>query len=218
MYEGSVDTNIIYQGKGQYVLKEAGADLARRYKMVYSTADEGVQHPMVQYSPDGLRWEPAPGLYDHNRGDENLTILHDPVQSQVRGLLPPGLSASHARPHDLHTSACCPTSVRAGLGNSPSSAPAVASTPSSSPDFPTTSRSSSVSWTSAARRRRPRAHRGKDQTRCRRPGSGPGVGRARLRARLATDGHGEREAPCPGGGRQADQAGHSVIQHRSPSP
>ena len=50
------DTNIIYQGKGQYVLKEAGAAPSRRYKMVYSTADGGVQHPMVQYSPDGLRW------------------------------------------------------------------------------------------------------------------------------------------------------------------
>ena len=46
--------------------------------------------------------------------------------------------------------ACFPTSVRVGLDNSPSSAPAAASSPSSSPDFQTTSRSSSVSWTSAA--------------------------------------------------------------------
>ena len=83
------DTNIIYQGKGQYVLKEAGADPSRRYKMVYSTADEGVQHPMVQYSPDGLRWEPAPGPYDHNRGDENLAILHDPVSHKYVGFCRP---------------------------------------------------------------------------------------------------------------------------------
>ena len=83
------DTNIIYQGKGQYVLKEAGAAPSRRYKMVYSTADGGVQHPMVQHSPDGLRWEPAPGPYDHNRGDENLAILHDPVSRKYVGFCRP---------------------------------------------------------------------------------------------------------------------------------
>jgi hypothetical protein len=83
------DTNIIYQGKGQYVLKEAGAAPSRRYKMVYSTADGGVQHPMVQHSPDGLRWEPAPGPYDHNRGDENLAILHDPVSHKYVGFCRP---------------------------------------------------------------------------------------------------------------------------------
>ena len=83
--EGS-DTNIIYQGKGQYVLKDKNADPSRRYKMVQSTSDEeGMQHPMVHYSPDGLHWTPAEGPFSYNRGDENLSVMIDPVNRKYVG-------------------------------------------------------------------------------------------------------------------------------------
>ena len=80
------DTNICYEGKGQYVLKDRDTEPSRRYKMVQSIRDkEGLQHPMVHYSPDGLHWTPELGPFSHNRGDENLSVMYDPASQKYIG-------------------------------------------------------------------------------------------------------------------------------------
>ncbi len=57
------DTNIVHQGKAQFAFKDPRAgDPSRRYKMGRSMANkEGLQHPMVYYSPDGIHWTPDRG-------------------------------------------------------------------------------------------------------------------------------------------------------------
>ena len=85
--EDGNDTNVFYWGKGQYILKDPEADPSRRYKMVYSTRDkEGLQHPMVQHSPDGLHWTEDPGPFSHGRGDETLGVMYDPVSRKYVGI------------------------------------------------------------------------------------------------------------------------------------
>ncbi len=85
--EDGNDTNVFYWGKGQYILKDKEADPSRRYKMVYSTrGKEGLQQPMVQHSPDGLHWTEDPGPFSHGRGDENLSVMYDPVSKKYVGI------------------------------------------------------------------------------------------------------------------------------------
>ena len=81
------DTNIVHQGKAQFAFKDPRAgDPSRRYKMGRSMASkEGLQHPMVYYSPDGIHWTPDPGPFSHNRGDETLSVMYDPQSRKYLG-------------------------------------------------------------------------------------------------------------------------------------
>ncbi len=81
------DTNIVHEGKAQFAFKDPRAgDPSRQYKMGRSMASkEGLQHPMVYYSPDGLNWTPDPGPFSHNRGDETLSVMYDPESKKYLG-------------------------------------------------------------------------------------------------------------------------------------
>ena len=41
---------------------------------------------MVQHSPDGLHWTEDPGPFSHERGDENLGVMYDPVSKKYVGI------------------------------------------------------------------------------------------------------------------------------------
>jgi len=80
------NTNIVYKGKCQFVFKDKEGEPSRRYKMGRSMASkEGLQHPMVFYSPDGIHWTPEPGPFSHNRGDETLSVMYDPESKKYLG-------------------------------------------------------------------------------------------------------------------------------------
>ena len=79
-------TNVVYNGKGQFVIKDPAADPARRYKMGHMGMTDGRQHPFLFHSPDGIHWTQDPGPYTYGRGDENLAIMLDPVSRKYVGL------------------------------------------------------------------------------------------------------------------------------------
>ncbi len=74
------DTNIVYESKCQYVVKDPEADPSRRYKMGH-----GGGQPAVFHSPDGIHWTPDPGPISAGRGDETLSIMYDPVSKKYLG-------------------------------------------------------------------------------------------------------------------------------------
>ena len=76
--EAGNDTNMIIDGKFTTVFKDPEADPSRRYKMIGSRRTDGLQHPSLHHSPDGLRWTPDPGPFSHSRGDETLLAMYDP--------------------------------------------------------------------------------------------------------------------------------------------
>ena len=80
------DTNIVLESGCEFVLKDEEAEPSRRYKLGHSKrSEEGLQHPMLYHSPDGIHWTPDPGPFSHSRGDEVLSVMHDPVSKKYLG-------------------------------------------------------------------------------------------------------------------------------------
>ena len=80
------DTNIVLESACGFVLKDEKADASRRYKLGLSRrSNEGLQHPMLYHSPDGIHWTPDPGPFSHSRGDEVLSVMYDPVSKKYLG-------------------------------------------------------------------------------------------------------------------------------------
>ncbi len=80
------DTNIVLESGCGFVLKDEEADPSRRYKLGLSRRSrEGLQHPMLYHSPDGIHWTPDPGPFSHSRGDEVLSVMHDPLSRKYLG-------------------------------------------------------------------------------------------------------------------------------------
>ena len=106
-----------------------------------------LDEPQAIQRPDAFREMGARGPRPRLRGDRDDDVRSLLSRLSARQRDSDGAGRAAGRNPRQHAP---PTSVRVGLDNSPSSAPAAASSPSSSPDFQTTRRSSSVSWTSGA--------------------------------------------------------------------
>jgi hypothetical protein len=82
-------TNIVYEGKTQYVVKDTTAHPSRRYKMGQMMVKDGRKLTMLWHSPDGIHWTPDAGPFTYGRGDENLSVMVDPVSRKYIGFCRP---------------------------------------------------------------------------------------------------------------------------------